>query len=194
MADEDKDEQPEDDSSEQPVEEEPGAEDGAADDSSSTEEEAGIDEQEDVSDVGDRQETDGGLLSRIRAFDAGDWMVIVLGILLVGVAVVSYVPLDTLVPGSGSAAGSEVVQYCERTATAVEEESELPEGTTCDCVPPGTFDESRFSVAEKVDNATELFLVQCTLPNDQDIVFPIRRVVNESINASEELPNTSMVN
>lgn len=167
---------------------EPGTEDATGED-------IGVSEREETEARAPPTGSDEPLMERLLAFNPGDWLVIVLVFLLVGIAVVSYVPLNELLPGGQQTTASpELVAYCEETAAAVEANATLPQGTTCDCVPPGTFDERRFSVSEKVDNATELFLVSCTLPNDQDFIFPVRRVNNESINASQEFPNRTVVN
>lgn len=140
----------------------------------------------------------GSYLERVRNMPVEDWLLVALALIVALPFGYQYAAseghLDGLPwVGDGSSADPAVVQYCEDTATAVEENASLPRGTSCDCVPPGTFDESRYSVAEKVDEVTELFLVKCTLPSDQNLVFPVRKIVNESINASEQLPNTTVV-
>lgn len=90
------------------------------------------------------------------------------------------------VPGLGDSGldmSDPVVQKCVEVADAVETGSDVGKtGATCECVPPGEFDAERYSSnSEKVDEATTLFLISCTLPNDQQMVFPIRHVKPEFV-------------
>lgn len=85
---------------------------------------------------------------------------------------------------------SKIVRQCKADAKAAQENSTLRQwGAKCSCVPPDQVNQERYSVADKVDNATDIYLIKCTLNDDaplkSPVVLPVRRVVNASgLNAS----------
>lgn len=92
--------------------------------------------------------------------------------------------------GPETTASPETLQFCRDTAAGVERNA-TPTGTTCECVPPGTFDERQFRTGEEVENLTELFLVRCDLPHqEKDFILPVRRIGNNTL-VNQTLGNVS---
>lgn len=92
--------------------------------------------------------------------------------------------------GPETTASEETLQFCRDTAEGVQANA-TPPGSECECVPPGTFDERRFTTAEEVENLTELFLVRCDVTGqEQDFILPVRRIGNNTL-VNETLGNVS---
>lgn len=82
--------------------------------------------------------------------------------------------------GPETTASDETLQFCRDTAEGVETNA-TPPGTTCECIPPGTFNEQPYTTAEEVKNLTDLFLVRCDIPDqEQDFILPVRRIENNT--------------
>lgn len=133
----------------------------------------------------------GSVLAWVTNMPREDWLIVFL--LLAFLLPFGYVYADSQgwLGASESVADPELVAYCEDVADAVQGNASI-QGTTCDCVLPGEFDESQFSSdVEEVDEATDLFLIDCELPNDQNIIYPIRVVRDESVDLNDTVPNGS---
>lgn len=89
---------------------------------------------------------------------------------------------------------SDIVKQCRSEAKAAETNSSLTQwNPTCTCIPPDKVDERRFTVSDKVDEATTIYLIRCKLPEDAPLdspfVIPVRRITNHSA-----IDNTSALN
>ncbi len=106
----------------------------------------------------------------INDIDRGD--VLVLGILLLGSLAVGNAMLN-----QGWEPETDVERYCVDTAASLE--SNLSIGVpvdSCTCIPPDRVNETRYPAPDRVENATDLFLVQCTFTDGSERIFPIRRI------------------
>lgn len=132
------------------------------------------------------------LPERLQQIAAEDWLIIALAAMFIIPFGYNYFTSQD----PESTADPEVIQYCEDVATAAQENATftVPD-VTCDCVPPGTFDDSQYDVAERVENATELFLVKCDAPQLQNPqIFPVRYVLDDAVDINGTVPNTTAPN
>lgn len=112
---------------------------------------------------------------------------VLIGLLLLIAGSIVYGYTQGMFADGNPAMNSETGQYCQKVAASIESNATFAgPDTTCECIPPGAFDESRYSTAEKVENVTELFLVRCESPQlRQPLIFPVRRVVAELPNGTD---------
>lgn len=99
--------------------------------------------------------------------------------LLVFIVAAAVLPLGySMLSGDQAIApDSELEQYCVDVADSVEANATFADRVKdCRCIPPEQVKGDRFQTPEKVENATQLFLVSCTLDTGQTQVFPIRRI------------------
>lgn len=101
--------------------------------------------------------------------------------LLIFIVAAVVLPLGySAVTSSGFEPETEIEQYCVDVAADVEQNATFANRIdSCECVPPDQVDEDRFDAPEKVKNATELFLVSCTLNDGSKQVFPVRRITDD---------------
>lgn len=78
---------------------------------------------------------------------------------------------------SGVSPDTALEQYCVDLAADVEANASFAGRIdSCRCVPPDQVPEQRFQAPDKVENATQLFMVSCTLDSGQKQMFPVRRI------------------
>lgn len=122
-----------------------------------------------------------------------DWLLI---ILVLGVAV----PVGLwATPDGTDIPDTEIGRYCQDLAANIEANVSFSRQVDgCRCIPPSRVNESRFPAPDRVENATTLFLVECTLDDGSTQVFPVRRITENistgNLSGTNVTGNTTVLN
>lgn len=112
------------------------------------------------------------ILGRTVEIAREDWILV-----FIGVVVAASLAYGFLSSSDGFTPETELERYCVNVSASVEANSSISDAvSSCTCIPPGQFDEDRFQTDENVENATELFLVQCDLEQGDTYTIPVRRI------------------
>ncbi|MDY6776605.1 MAG: hypothetical protein SVQ76_00705 [Candidatus Nanohaloarchaea archaeon] len=107
-------------------------------------------------------------------FGREDWILVLLVI-----SIAAAIGYSGVIGGNEFSPETEVERYCVNVADTLESNSSLSGRISgCRCIPPSRVNESRFTAPSKVENATKLFVVECTYDDGSKDIFPIRRTVD----------------
>lgn len=142
----------------------------------------GTEDTDDTDDTGPLMEPEAGLVERLLAFSAEDWLVIVL-LMALGVAIVAAVmPLQTMLFG-GDQNGEEFQhKYCLEARDAVEGNlsQRIAGEVSCTCLPPTNPDDPTLG-----DKARNTYTLRCEYPDGRSQDFEIWVPENNESNITE---------